>query len=243
MVRVFTHVHTAMHAKRDCAHSILVLKREHYALRFTTFNGMAHLPRAAWSLHVFHGTTNFEFVRSVLADVDNVRYTGLPYNVMTIPQYNDLLKSESFWTSLHPDNVLLYQTDSLLLGTNIADFVNRYDYVGAPWHEENDRWSKMRDVLPSGVGNGGLSLRTSASALAIIHNHADSTNSTEQEDVFFARHMHDSGFRLAPRQAAYAFCLEVPCVDLQSVDIPFAMHAAWYYNNEARMMERLNHAL
>ena len=224
--------------------AVLVEPRQHYALRFCTLNVMTHLPRSVWGLHVFHGTTNGRFVRSVLADVDGVRYTRVPVGVMTIPLYNDLLKSASFWTAMRADNVLLFQTDSLLLGTNIGDFVGRYDYVGAPWHQENDQWSTMRDTLgPQGVGNGGLSLRTTASALDIIRRHGAATNDTENEDVFFVKHALTDGHRLAQRQTAYGFCLEVPCAELDPVGEPLAVHAAWYYNNEDRVAALLDKAI
>lgn len=102
----------------------------------------------------------------------------------------------------------------------------------------------MKDTLgPAGVGNGGLSLRTTASALDIIKKHDAASNSSEQEDVFYVKHIRSDGWKLAPRQTAYGFCLEVPCVDLMSVDVPLAMHAAWYYNTEDRMTELLNRAL
>jgi hypothetical protein len=55
--------------------------------------------------------------------------------------------------------------------------------------------------------------------------------------------MASDGFRLAPRRAAYDFCLEVPCADLGVVDVPFAVHAAWYYNHERRVMGLLDRAL
>jgi hypothetical protein len=101
----------------------------------------------------------------------------------------------------------------------------------------------MRGDLPGGVGNGGLSLRTSAAALAVIRAHGHRSNSSEQEDVFFARHLAADGFRLAPRRTAYDFCLEVPCTDVGEVAVPFAVHAAWYYNDEKRVMGLLDRAV
>ncbi len=60
--------------------------------------------------------------------------------------------------------------------------------------------------------------------------------------------------RLAPRDVAYAFCLEVPCRDIidrgseagqASEDLgrrhqPFAIHAAWYYNTEGDIRRLLD---
>lgn len=224
--------------------AVIIEPRQHYALRFCTLNVMMHLPRSQWGLHVFHGNTNERFSRSALADIDGVRYTRLPYGVMTIPMYNDLLKSQAFWVSMRADNVLLFQTDSLLLGTDIGSYVGRYDYNGAPWHQENERWSAMRDVLGrEGVGNGGLSLRTTASALNIIKQHGAASNSSENEDVFFVKHIVGDGYRLPNRKTAYEFCLEVPCHEFGAVETPFAVHAAWYYNDEDRVAKLLDRAV
>ena len=87
----------------------------------------------------------------------------------------------------------------------------------------------------------GLWHMTGAGMVAADPGH--NSNSSEQEDVFFAHHMASDGFRLAPRLAAYDFCLEVPCADMEEVDVPFAVHAAWYYNDERRVMGLLDRAL
>lgn len=43
----------------------------------------------------------------------------------------------------------------------------QYDFVGAPWHRDNERWSKRTAVMTQGVGNGGLSLRSVPAMLAL----------------------------------------------------------------------------
>ena len=87
----------------------------------------------------------------------------------------------------------------------------------------------------------GLWHMTGAGMVAADPGH--NSNSSEQEDVFFAHHMASDGFRLAPQLAADDFCLEVPCADLRVVDVPFAVHAAWYYIDERRVMRLLDRAL
>jgi hypothetical protein len=54
-------------------------------------------------------------------------------------------------------------------------------------------------LVPEGVGNGGLLLRTTKSALEIIKQFGNTSNSSEHEDVFFAKHRERCGFRIAPR--------------------------------------------
>jgi hypothetical protein len=208
--------------------AVLVEPRQHYALEFAVRNALLHLPND-WAIHVFHGTTNQQYAIDMLSNVSNVRFTQLPLAIMDIPDYNALLKSSSFWQGMAADKVLIFQTDSVMVDHSIGDFME-FDYVGAPWHRENERWSLINKDIPQGVGNGGLSLRTTKSMLEIISRYGSTSDSSEQEDVFFAKHIERSGFRLAPRQQAYHFCMEVPCVDLQEKSGgPFALHAAWYY--------------
>jgi hypothetical protein len=202
--------------------------RQHYAVEFVVKNALHHLP-AGWGVHVVHGKTNGKYVRHVLADMANVRFSEIPVGVMRIFDYNNLLKSKDFWLALNAENVLIVQTDSVILNGNINDFIG-YDYIGAPWHTENERWSKMTDILPGGVGNGGFSLRTTTAALAIIERYGNITNGFEHEDIFFAKHMTAMGFKLGTRTAAYNFCVEVPCSDMPyPAGAPFALHAGWYY--------------
>lgn len=208
--------------------AVLVEPRLHYALEFAVLNALLHLPND-WAIHVFHGTTNRQYAEGVLGNVSNVRFTQLPLAIMDIPDYNDLLKSSSFWHSISADKALIIQTDSVILDHNINDFMDS-DYIGAPWHRANERWSIMSKDIPQGVGNGGLSLRTTKAMLEIISRYGATSERSEQEDIFFAKHVEMSGFRLAPRQQAYHFCMEVPCADLREKSGgPFALHAAWYY--------------
>ena len=140
------------------------------------------------------------------------------------------------------------QTDSLLVHGKVEPFLE-YDYVGAPWHLENKRWKNYTSIMSQGVGNGGLSLRSVAKMreLSTIIGREGSQN-IDQEDFLFSYLMekrHDKG--LAPRGDAYAFCIEVPCKDLEPTDIrkdgsvdqletlerfPLALHATWYYFSE-----------
>ena len=144
----------------------------------------------------------------------------------------------------------------------------QYDYVGAPWHLQNERWGPARRAMPQGVGNGGLSLRSVTAMLELSRQVAGTDDegtgsqgepqqvraaqacraegsracgapavlpatlparapptllpstaaAAPQEDFLFSQLMESAGGRyaLAPRAAAYAFCIEVPCADLEA---------------------------
>jgi hypothetical protein len=102
--------------------------------------------------------------------------------------------------------------------------------------------------MPHGVGNGGLSLRSVAAMLQLSTAHGGDASSAQQEDFFYSGLMEQPGsrFQLAPRQEAYAFCVEVPCSDLEGgrgeagappaapgallqtlPRVPMALHASW----------------
>jgi glycosyltransferase involved in cell wall biosynthesis len=210
--------------------AVLVEPRMHWALAFVVSNAVQHLG-PEWMVHVFHGQSNRRFARDVLRHIPNVRFTELPMNSMSTDIYNGLMTNISFWNSLGAEHVLTLQTDSVILGHDITPFLE-YDFVGAPWHLQNERWGRMQHLLPIGVGNGGFSLRRASAMRYAIQQWGHTTNSTEQEDVFFSRVLQKHGWRVAQREVAYKFCVEVICNDLQDLDVnahPFALHAFWYY--------------
>lgn len=119
--------------------------------------------------------------------------------------------------------------DTLVLHAGIEPFL-QYDFVGAPWHEGNERWrGLLRDMLPEGVGNGGFSLRGVEASKEVVRKFGGESPDTEQEDMFFAINMRRLGFSIAPRVVAYQFCVEVACMDVPQPKQHFALHATWYY--------------
>lgn len=221
--------------------AVIIEPRQHYALRFAVKNAMHHLPRT-WAVHVYHGSINGAFARAVLSNMGNIQYHNLEIEHMTIRGYNELLTNRSFWESVRAENILLFQTDNMLLKGDIESFM-QWDYIGAPWHLENERWSKMRDVMRIGVGNGGLCFRKASAVLRVIDKYKSQTTSSEQEDVFFVKWMEKEGMQIPERQVAYKFCVEVPCHDLQpsplTADLPpMALHAAWYYVMDMSLLQK-----
>lgn len=248
LIRPFRHVVTKLQPRmkpvarvqlpaRTAYQAVIIEPRHHFAFRFCVLNVMGHLsPR--WGLRVVHGTKNHRFVRALLSDFDNVEYDRVPYSMMTSSNVNAVLKSAAFWESIQADTILHFQTDAVVLKPNIDDFLH-YDYIGPPWHLDNHIWKRHEAEVPQGVGNGGISIRSKQSALTIIAKYGHTTNDSDPEDLFFARHMLREGFALPSRQVAATFGLEAHLDDV-FVEVPTGLHAAWYYNPEARVKQLLS---
>lgn len=139
--------------------------------------------------------------------------------------------------------VLNPQVDTVILSPPIDPFL-LYDFVGAPWHGGNERWNGLlRDMLPEGVGNGGFSIRSVAASKEVVRRFGAGSPDDEQEDLFFAINMRRLGHKIAPREVAYRFCLEVPCMDLPQPKTHFALHASWYYATRFGLRRMLDASL
>ena len=133
--------------------------------------------------------------------------------------------------------VLVFQMDAVILNNDISKFLN-WDYIGAPWSEENDVYvgiNEEKNIIPKlskeyRVGNGGLSLR-SVNAMKIISQKNLSTTSAEQEDVFFVRNLHQLGYAVADINIAVEFAVEVPLPEHVNVNNLFAVHQGWKFMN------------
>lgn len=73
-----------------------------------------------------------------------------------IKGYNLLMLDKSFYNRFHNyEYMLIYQLDAWVFRDELDEWCSKgYDYIGAPWMENNNGELKL-----SGVGNGGFSLR------------------------------------------------------------------------------------
>ena len=126
--------------------------------------------------------------------------------------------------------------DGIILkkGNDITKFL-KWDYVGAPWAENNDAYYGINEDnikiprLPKEyrVGNGGLSIR-SVNAMKTICNFNFETTPAEQEDVFFVRHLHKLNFTVANLMDAAEFSVEVPILETNISNL-FSFHQAYNF--------------
>ena len=96
---------------------------------------------------------------------DDFQVLRVPDAAMSsIAAYNRLMLTPWFYRLFAGyDSLLIFQTDCLLLRDDLADWAAQgWSYVGAPW------FARKRGMRLKAVGNGGLSLRRPADALAVL---------------------------------------------------------------------------
>jgi hypothetical protein len=107
-----------------------------------------------------------------------------------INDYNEIMKSKSFWKQLDYSHALIVQEDGMIMKKGIEKFL-KYDYVGAPWP---DHYAHKEVGVIDNVGNGGLSLRKIEKMIDVIESNPDHINQlffknniVVPEDIFFAK--------------------------------------------------------
>ncbi len=145
------------------ATAVIVEPRRHRALPFVLHNMLEGLP-ANWSILIIHGTRNGTWLNTLLrgqefSPAERARMQTVAGGFANLNQqsYSDLLLQPEFWRALPTEQLLIFQTDSMIClpHKDLLQKFLHYDYVGAPW--------------PSGhVGNGGFSLRQRSKMLEIL---------------------------------------------------------------------------
>lgn len=159
--------------------AVIIEPRSHKNLESTIKSTMYHLSKSKykWGLQIFHGNKNEEFVKSLTKDWGNVVFYNVGIDDFTPEEHSTYMETNNFWSNVIGENILIFQTDSLLIRDGIDEFLF-YDYVGAPWVKPKEgRY----------VGNGGLSFRKKKVMIDVCNRYLPS----EQiwEDIFFAKHM------------------------------------------------------
>lgn len=151
----------------------------------------------------------------------------------SIHGYNRLMMSTVFYERfLNRDYILIYQADCYIFEDRLDEWCNKgYDYIGAPWIKKchyAKKWYQLFltikkifcgkhsfERLKLEVGNGGLSLRKTASFHAVTIELKDeiafylSQNSSSifNEDVFFALEA-KRYLKIAPFKVALGFSFD-----------------------------------
>jgi hypothetical protein len=148
-----------------------------------------------WNLHVFVSELSDAYVKASLAGW-NVTITKFTRGArLPVADYNAILTSPSFWQTFTEDKLLLFQSDSLLAGSNVEEFLG-YDFVGAPCARFDEEY----------IANGGLSLRTRRVMLECLAGFACPAGTPE--DVFFTGALREMGASLPDLQTAASFAVE-----------------------------------
>jgi len=190
---------------------------------------MVHLlsPKG-WHVIVYHGNLNLELVRSTSVS-HLIEFRSLDKDNLTIQDYSNLLKTIEFWELIRFENILIFQTDSVLLDNNLDEFL-KYDFVGAPFTEECVKLYNVKQP----VGNGGLSLRKRTAMLKVLSLHKKYPRIIRRrfhnfEDVFFTNY--PLYIMVCPtKEVAMDFSVE--CIWHNN---PKGYHKPWLYLEKEKM--------
>ena len=203
--------------------AIIIEPRRHKALKFVLTNFIQNLSDE-WSIIIFHGNTNVEFVNDIVNTLGKKMQTriinviNLNVDNLTLQTYSDLFLTASFYNYIPTETFLVFQTDSMILKEN-KDNINlflEYDYVGAPWTHHNNN-----------VGNGGLSLRKKSKMLEIIYSKG---YQAKREDLYFSLNIDPTIIYNVPNYTK----AQLFSVESLFYDSPFGVHNCW--NNLNKQM-------
>ncbi len=165
----------------------------------------------------------------------------------SIAAYNRLLLSARFYERfLSSEFILILQTDALIFEDRLDEWTQAgFDYVGAPWPDGLELFINL-DRFEGGygkkvrahVGNGGLSLRRTASCLRLLNEFPNAVNvflhSGSSEDLFFAfMGGLSADFRIPNEITAAHFSLELKPAYYHHVTgghVPMGAHAWCKYD-------------
>lgn len=215
--------------------SVLIEYRCFPHLEFIIRNNILKLG-SKWAHTVICGNSNYGYILEMCQSISpKIRVVKTPPDNLEPSSYSKMLSSLEFWNLLHGKKILINQEDSIIFKNNIDDFLY-FDYVGAPW-EVNTNDNK------SGVGNGGISLRSKSVMIKIINSiriedtqynsstwtYIKNTNSfVPPEDVYFTKNMEDLNIGiLADRNNASKFSTE----SIKNVN-SLAGHNFWHVDKE-----------
>jgi hypothetical protein len=120
---------------QNCAENtraaVITETRPHFFLPKVIRNVMFFLG-PEWNLHNLSSEYSHDYILASLPgwNVRVMKVPGLPYR-LSRAENNRLRMSPGFWNLFPESKLLVFETDSLLSGTNVDDFLG-YDYVGAP---------------------------------------------------------------------------------------------------------------
>lgn len=178
---------------------------------------------------IYHGQQNVallkrEFVYEI--DVGKISLWDMGVRNLTIQAYNYILTSPIFWKTMQSNNVLIFQTDTVMCpsGTDISQFF-KYDYIGAPMNLYNifvnclsRFYAKGHFIAHTQFFNGGLSLRKRDTMIKLLKEHP--WDGLTPEDVWFCAFLPNISGIVPDKETARAFSYE----DERLQGVPWGVH-------------------
>jgi hypothetical protein len=167
---------------------VIVEPRKHKDLERVLKNFDERMPKN-WDLYIFCGKSSQDFAEHASSFIKDrhVIVQALDTDNLTAEEYNTLFKQASFWEKVQAENILVFQTDSILCKEspfNIDNFTS-YDYIGCSYtnsiigRADKNIWNGMPFY-----GVGGLSFRKKSFMLNCISSLKHQQHLAE--DVFFS---------------------------------------------------------
>jgi hypothetical protein len=187
-----------------------------------------------WKIQAFVGA-EIDINKLPEADTNNIKiiYSILPTNNLDKKEYNNLLKSVSFWNQIDAEYIQIMQTDSALCKNSmykLDDFII-FPYIGCSSYLYG--WSDLNPKQPSCLGIGGFSMRTKSKMISCIENNKneDEMYYGDGEDFFFSRCMIRNQLQIPSESDMRKYCLQqnVPEGHNQRNDqmfVPIGIHTA-----------------
>ena len=147
--------------RHDCT-VVLVEPRQHEFAKGVLANALHAFRSKPWNLRIVTSTSSREFYCSLFPDIDLTIATLPPEQQdLSLKEYSKLLTSAAFWNAIPEENILIIQTDTLILNSHIEDFM-QYDFIGANYFNPADQ------AIWSGGMNGGFSFRHRSAMLRCL---------------------------------------------------------------------------
>lgn len=194
------------------ATALIIEPRKHKALAFVLKNILENLDDE-WNVILYHGRLNEDYVKNIVKDklsqyASRISLIKLEIDNLTKAQYSEIMLNKEFILLIPTETFLVFQTDSMI-NPKYKDLLYtflKYDYVGAPWKNEN-------------IGNGGFSLRKKSKMLECLLFDVN----IDYEDAWFSNDIHK--LYKPPYELACLFSIET----IYS-KVFFGIHSAWHYH-------------
>jgi hypothetical protein len=191
---------------------IIVEPRKHRLLKKVIENFHMYMD-SSWDLYVFHGQSYSKYARECTENLTKrrVKHIALQTDNMTSTDYNSLFKKKHFWDKINAENILVFQTDSVICGASgrsINDFT-KYDYIGCSFDDKTIgpnmfiHWEPQYEYY----GIGGLSFRKKSFMLNCIYANQGAPDEFP-EDMFFSQCVAKSVNRPSTATVLNQFCTQ-----------------------------------
>lgn len=148
--------------------AVIVEPRKHPML-FKIIRNIMYYVGDKWNLHIFT-SSDPETISWIKDEFKNcsIRITPLLVSNLNTYEYSSLLTDISFWNMIPEENILIFQTDTMLFRKGIDKWIDdqeyNYDYVGANYYNPHHIAPNIQGI------QGGLSLRKKSIMIDCIQN-------------------------------------------------------------------------